>query len=856
MTTVTTPKAVALKGVPDVELVAVGKWNAGTGVATITDDDVRAAVAALDCPGVHNPVIKLGHQEPDPDASRIRWDGEPAVGWISNMRLSDNSAKVIGDYTGVPAWLVDVMPSAYPQRSVEIQRDFLCQIGHVHPFVITAVSLLGVAPPAVGVIKSLHDVQALYTLAAADGHPPAEVTTSIAHALALPADERRPLTDTEVRSGADFDRDRDEWDAAVAALLSAYGMVQRRQREQLTAQIAPLVDAERYGDLAALTVDPQPAADLIYAEMLLAAQAAIDLQIVEAATQGMIGLTAVPDEFYLRRVADGIAATMAASMAATAGRDAAQLAAPGVAGATVADSVNAKLSDLSDRFLRDQFSGAIGAARTAGRHAVLSVAPDGTYYAAEVNDRNTCAACKKIDGTRFPDLDAAMAAYGAGGYHLCSGGERCRGRMITVWEAAMPVRMSVVGLRVGDRVFLARVADALPPKVDAVDTTPLRLAPSGPGRTLVLKFDPMQKRDRDGKWTDGTPDAPSGEGDGHTRGTKFDTPVDTYGMKYSATAASNPRVKELKTDTDAWAEVPTEAYPMKDANLIATEEYLRSKPIDKVVSGKEPFREGYDAHILRTDEGDVVIDGHHRVAMYAALDRKTMPAKIIDERSSVTKKPEAGLSDAELMKTKPWVKGDRGPGAPGVVYTDEAELSAYRILDNYARVEPKITESLSDVAGKHKGSMEGLKYKLKGQESLARKIEQKSATKGLTMKQYAAKIGDALRYTMVLPADRYGRGAQEAIEDFRRQGYTVEVENTWKPGASYKGINTNMKKDGVIFEVQFHTPQSLSLKQSAHGLYEVARDATASPEERAAATKKMIDNARALPDPAGAGDVK
>lgn len=459
MTTVTTPTAVALKGVPDVELVAVGKWNAGTGVARITDDDVRAAVAALDCPGIRNPVIKLGHQEPDPDATRIRWDGEPAVGWISNMRLSDNGAKVLGDYTGVPAWLVDVMPSAYPQRSVEIQRDFLCQIGHVHPFVITAVSLLGVAPPAVGVIKSLHDVQALYTLAAADGHPPAEVTTSIAHALALPADERRPLTETEIRSGADFDRDRDEWDAAVAALLAAYGVVQRRQREQLTAQIAPLVDAGRYDQLAGLTVDPQPAADMIYAEMLLAATAAIDLQIIEAATQGVIGLTAMPDEFYLRRVAEGIAATMAATMAATAGRDAAQLAAPGVTGQSVADGVDAKLSDLSDRFLRDQFAGAIGAARTAGRHAVLSVAPDGTYYAAEVNDRNTCPACKMIDGTRFPNLDAAMDAYGAGGYHLCSGGQRCRGRMITVWEAATgPQRFTAVAVRIGGRFLLGSIA--------------------------------------------------------------------------------------------------------------------------------------------------------------------------------------------------------------------------------------------------------------------------------------------------------------------------------------------------------------------------------------------------------------
>lgn len=501
--TVAVPQAVALKGVPDVELVAVGAWRATTGPVTITDDDLRGALAARECPGVASPVIKLGHDEPAPGADRIRWDGEPAVGWVSNMRLSPNSAKLVGDYTGVPAWLVDVMPSAYPQRSVEIQRNFRCQIGHIHPFVITAVSLLGVYPPAVGVLRSLNDVQALYTLAAADGNPPAEVTRSIAAGLAAPVsdDSRRSLSDVERQSGADFSADLNQWEQAVADLLTAYGVVQRRQREQLTAQIAPLVDAGRFEDLAGLNVETKDASDLIFEAMVTAAAAAIAAQIAEATAQGIVGLTAVPDEMYLRRAADGIAATMASTLSATAGRDAAQLAAPGVSGASVADGVDAKLSDLSDRFLRDQFGGAVGAARMSGRYTVLSVAPNGQHYAAEVNDANTCGPCRDIDGTRFADLDAAMGAYGAGGYHLCAGGGRCRGRTVTVWEAStvqqdqgdalldpwMPTTgdrgrdpwLAAVPLRVGDRIYLARVALA------------------------KTHFDPNQKRDQDGKWTDG-----------------------------------------------------------------------------------------------------------------------------------------------------------------------------------------------------------------------------------------------------------------------------------------------------------------------------------------------------------------
>lgn len=212
-------------------------------------------------------------------------------------------------------------------------------------------------------------------------------------------------------------------------------------------------------------------------------------------------------------------------------------------------------------------------------------------------------------------------------------------------------------------------------------------------------------------------------------------------------------------------------------------------------------------------------------------------------------------SDANLLKDKPWVSGDRGVGAAGTIYTDEAEMNAYKLLDAYKRIEPEVTSNLSNIAERSGGRMEGLDFRLKGQESLARKIEQKSATKGLTMKEYAGRIGDALRYTMILPEDNYGKGAQDAIDDFRKQGYEVEVENTWRPGASYKGLNTNMKRNGQTFEVQFHTPVSFDAKMAQHVLYETARDTTKSEKTRAEATQKMIDNAEAMTTPAGAGDV-
>jgi hypothetical protein len=194
MTDVEIRRPVPLRTVPGVELAAVGTWKAKTGTTTFTAEDFAHAVSALDCPGVRNPVIKLGHDEAD--GTGIRWDGEPAAGWIANMRLG-NDGKLRGDFTGMPAWLADpqgdgmsVLASAYPDRSIEIHRPFVCQIGHTHPSVITAVALLGVSAPGVGVLRSMQDVYATYT--APKGTDP--VYASAAHPMHTTV--RLPIGDT------------------------------------------------------------------------------------------------------------------------------------------------------------------------------------------------------------------------------------------------------------------------------------------------------------------------------------------------------------------------------------------------------------------------------------------------------------------------------------------------------------------------------------------------------------------------------------------------------------------------------------------------------------------------------------
>lgn len=148
-----------LATVPRVELGAVGVWNISNMPDwSPTPDDFANAVAALGCPGVRRPILKLGHDGE-------HGEGDPAIGYIDNLAITDDGMVLVGDYTGVPGWLASsdaagrsVIASAYPDRSGEWEHNYRCQLGHTHPFVLHAVALLGVKRPGIGGLQSLHDI--------------------------------------------------------------------------------------------------------------------------------------------------------------------------------------------------------------------------------------------------------------------------------------------------------------------------------------------------------------------------------------------------------------------------------------------------------------------------------------------------------------------------------------------------------------------------------------------------------------------------------------------------------------------------------------------------------------------------
>ena len=151
------PKPV-FKTVANVEIVSTGTYHLGANAfdhdeTTFTVEDLADAVAALDDPAIQPPRLKLGHTS--------EWgDAEPSFGKVLNLRTAEEGQTILGDYTGVPAWLAEVLPVVYPNRSIEAFFNVTTPTGNTYRMVITAVALLGVTLPGVA---TLEDLAGLYS---------------------------------------------------------------------------------------------------------------------------------------------------------------------------------------------------------------------------------------------------------------------------------------------------------------------------------------------------------------------------------------------------------------------------------------------------------------------------------------------------------------------------------------------------------------------------------------------------------------------------------------------------------------------------------------------------------------------
>lgn len=208
---------------------------------------------------------------------------------------------------------------------------------------------------------------------------------------------------------------------------------------------------------------------------------------------------------------------------------------------------------------------------------------------------------------------------------------------------------------------------------------------------------------------------------------------------------------------------------------------------------------------------------------------------------------------------------DSGVGRPdGPDITQHIANTARNNIDRAEKEEVEVSATLGEVLNENGSAFAGFKFRLKTKSSLADKIsrdllEKKKAPTNKNIQEVAGAIHDNLRYTALCNEDTFGeqyKGIMKGLED---KGYEVmRVKNTLKDkNAVYRGVNTLVKnKRGYIFELQFHTAQSLEVKEKNHIDYNVARDTKTSFFKRSRLEKAMSERSKSIKSPKGVDEIE
>jgi hypothetical protein len=252
----------------------------------------------------------------------------------------------------------------------------------------------------------------------------------------------RELTAEEQASGVDFEAIAAEHDENVAEVTGAWPAIGTAMIASIAATAAALFAA---GGIAGL-LDLGPSAGSVAklsAKLTSAGVAAAKRSTARVGRElDAIGL---PAKVSPPTRADIEArAKVAAGLIASGMSNAATKSALAVGKDATRQQVSAAVRSELDRLVTDEnnwVTGSIDAAMASiegtarmGAYEAMAELYRGqvAWIASEVNDKNRCGACRKIDGRRFDTFAEARAAYPTGQYAHCAGGARCRGMVFAI----------------------------------------------------------------------------------------------------------------------------------------------------------------------------------------------------------------------------------------------------------------------------------------------------------------------------------------------------------------------------------------------------------------------------------------
>ena len=144
-----------------VELARPGTWQLSSGPREFTAAMLRDAAEFHASTGGQRIPLGFGHMD-------SRFDGDPAWGWLSNIRYAEDAQGpvLLGDLVELDDWVAAAAPAKWPHRSIEGVTG-VTYGGREYGLVLTRLALLGATPPGMPVLKSLSDLRQLVAAAAA-----------------------------------------------------------------------------------------------------------------------------------------------------------------------------------------------------------------------------------------------------------------------------------------------------------------------------------------------------------------------------------------------------------------------------------------------------------------------------------------------------------------------------------------------------------------------------------------------------------------------------------------------------------------------------------------------------------------
>jgi len=178
-----------------------------------------------------------------------------------------------------------------------------------------------------------------------------------------------------------------------------------------------------------------------------------------------------------------------------------------------------------------------------------------------------------------------------------------------------------------------------------------------------------------------------------------------------------------------------------------------------------------------------------------------------------------------------WLKGGKGSGnfnhAGRIGKVGGSSVTGITI-DSLMQKAKKNEKEITSILKKTKGKMVGLEHRFKSKESLLRKVTSDVEEKGISQSEALNDINDVLRYTKILPAETFLSDVvsiQNELESADWVQWDTKWKNYFRSGDAYDGYNTVLvnKNNGVRFELQFHTEETINIKNKNHILYEQFR---------------------------------